>query len=155
MLGLIPSTACMRHRLQPTRLLCPWNFPGKNTGVGCFPRGSSWPRDGTCVSCISCTGRLILYQYTTCEASSIACVLSHDWLLTVLRQASLSMRFSGQEYWSGLSFFPPGDLPNPGTELTYPSLQTDSLSLSRQGSHPRIVYGSHPASLSRKVFITR
>ena len=23
------------HRLQPTRLLCPWNFPGKNTGVGC------------------------------------------------------------------------------------------------------------------------
>ena len=23
------------HGLQPTRLLCPWNFPGKNTGVGC------------------------------------------------------------------------------------------------------------------------
>ena len=24
------------HGLQPTRLLCPWNFPGKNTGVGCY-----------------------------------------------------------------------------------------------------------------------
>ena len=23
------------HGLQPTRLLCPWDFPGKNTGVGC------------------------------------------------------------------------------------------------------------------------
>ena len=23
------------HRLQPARLLCPWDFPGKNTGVGC------------------------------------------------------------------------------------------------------------------------
>ena len=24
------------HGLQPARLLCPWNFPGKNTGVGCY-----------------------------------------------------------------------------------------------------------------------
>ena len=26
---------CDPHGLQPTRLLCPWNFPGKNNGVGC------------------------------------------------------------------------------------------------------------------------
>ena len=26
---------CATHRLQPTRLLCPWDSPGKNTGVGC------------------------------------------------------------------------------------------------------------------------
>ena len=24
------------HELYPTRRLCPWNFPGKNTGVGCY-----------------------------------------------------------------------------------------------------------------------
>ena len=24
-----------QHGLQPTRLLCPWDFPGKSTGVGC------------------------------------------------------------------------------------------------------------------------
>ena len=38
--------------LQPTRLLCPWDFPGKKTGVGChfFPR-DLWPRDWTCISC--------------------------------------------------------------------------------------------------------
>ena len=37
-------------------------------------------------------------------------------LWTVARQAPLSMGFSKQEYWNGLSFLPPGDLPNPGTE---------------------------------------
>ena len=44
---------------------------------------------------------------------------------TVTRQASLSMGFSRQEYWSGLSCPPPGDLPDPGIEpmsLTSPAL---------------------------------
>ena len=36
---------------------------------------------------------------------------------TVAHQASLSMEFSRQEYWSGLPFPPPGDLPNPGIKL--------------------------------------
>ena len=35
---------------------------------------------------------------------------------TVARQASLSMGFSRQEYWSGLPCPPPGDLPDPGIE---------------------------------------
>ena len=35
---------------------------------------------------------------------------------TVAYQAPLSMGFSRQEYWSGLSFSSPGDLPNPGIE---------------------------------------
>jgi len=35
---------------------------------------------------------------------------------TVAQQASLSMRFPRQEYWSGLPFSSPGDLPNPGIE---------------------------------------
>ena len=35
---------------------------------------------------------------------------------TVARQAPLLMKFSRQEYWSGLSFPSPGDLPNPGIQ---------------------------------------
>ena len=31
----IVSGSLYPNRLKPTRLLCPWNFPGKNTGVGC------------------------------------------------------------------------------------------------------------------------
>ena len=46
---------------------------------------------------------------------------------TVACQAPLSMGFSRQEYWSGLPFPPPGDLPNPGTEPRFPALQADSL----------------------------
>jgi len=37
------------------------------------------------------------------------------------------MGFSRQEYWSGLPFPPPRDLPNPGKELGSPELQGDSL----------------------------
>ena len=48
------------------------------------------------------------------------CVLSRVQLSvtpwTVARQAPLSMRFSRQEYWGGLPFPPPGNLPNPGIE---------------------------------------
>ena len=37
---------------------------------------------------------------------------------TVASQAPLSMEFTRQEYWSGLPFATPGDLPDPGIELT-------------------------------------
>ena len=46
---------------------------------------------------------------------------------TVAYQAPLSMRFSRQEYWSGLPFPSPGDLPDPGIEPGSPTLQTDAL----------------------------
>ena len=41
---------------------------------------------------------------------------------TVARQAPLSMQFLRQEYWSGLLFASPGDLPDPGTEPLSPAL---------------------------------
>ena len=47
-------------------------------------------------------------------------------LWTEGRQAPLSMGLSRQEYWSGLPFPPPGDLPDPGIELRSPALQADS-----------------------------
>ena len=40
-------------------------------------------------------------------------------LWTVAHQAPLSMGFSRQEYWSGLPYLPPGDLPDPGIEPTF------------------------------------
>ena len=42
-------------------------------------------------------------------------------------KAPLSMGFSRQEYWNGLPFSSPGDLPDPGIELRFPTLQADSL----------------------------
>ena len=46
---------------------------------------------------------------------------------TVAHKAPLSMAFSRQEYWSGLSFPSPGDLPDLGIEPGSPALQADSL----------------------------
>ena len=46
---------------------------------------------------------------------------------TVAYQAPPSMRFSRQEYCSGLPFPSPGDLPNPGIEPGSPTLQADAL----------------------------
>ena len=48
-------------------------------------------------------------------------------LWTVAHQAPLSMGFARHEYWSGLPFPPPGDLPNPGIEPESPTLQADYL----------------------------
>ena len=45
---------------------------------------------------------------------------------TVAHQAPLSMGFSRQEYWSGLAFPSPWDLPDPGMEPVSPALQTYS-----------------------------
>ena len=57
------------------------------------------------------------------------------WLVAC--HSPLSMGFSRQEYWSGLPFPSPEDLPNPGIKPVSPSspaLQTDSLPLSYLGS---------------------
>ena len=46
---------------------------------------------------------------------------------TIAHQAPLPIGVSRQEYWSELPWPPPGDLPNPGVEPGYPTLQADSL----------------------------
>ena len=41
----VVSNSSQPHELQPTRLLCPWNFPGKNITVGCqFILWGAWPQ---------------------------------------------------------------------------------------------------------------
>ena len=54
-------------------------------------------------------------------------------LWTVAHQAPPSIGFSRQEYWNGLPFPSPGDLPNPGIKPTSPTLQADSLPAEPQG----------------------
>ena len=68
------------------------------------------------------------------------CVLTRVLLFvtpwTVACQAPLSMAFSRQEYWSGLPFPPPGNLPNPGIEPMSLALQADSLPSEPPGKPP-------------------
>ena len=58
----------------------------------------------------------------------VSSCLTLDTLWTVTHQAPLSMGFCRQEYWSGLPFLSPENLPDPGIELTSPmslALQAD------------------------------
>ena len=58
---------------------------------------------------------------------TISCVQLFATPWAVARRAPLSMKFSRQEYWSGLPFTSPGDLPNPGIEPSSPAFQANSL----------------------------
>ena len=87
------------------------------------------------------------------------CVCSADqppW--TVAHQAPLSMKFSRQEYWSGLPFPPPGDLPNPGTEPPSPALTGRFFTTEPPGKpHEGMVFinltGEHPVSMQFVPFV--
>ena len=71
--------------------------------------------------------RLVKNDSEVSEVKSLSRVrlFATPWI--VAYQALPSMGFSRQEYWSGLPFPSPGDLPNPGIEPGSPALQTDTL----------------------------
>ena len=60
---------------------------------------------------------------------------------TVVHQAPLSMEFSRQEYWHGLPFHPPGDLPKAGLNQHLLHWQADSLPLIYLGS--QLLFSHH------------
>ena len=74
------SDSVRPHRRQPIRLRCPWDSPGKNTGVGCH----------------------FLLQCMKVKVKSLSRVRLFATPWTAAYQAPPSMGFSRQEYWSGL-----------------------------------------------------
>ena len=73
------------------------------------------------------------------KVKSLSRVLLFEIPWTVVYQASLSMGFSRQEYWSGLPLPSPGDLPDPGIKPKSPALQADTLPSEPPGKPPRIL----------------
>ena len=153
----VVSDSSRPHGLQPTRLLHSWDFPGKSTGVGChcllrncheFFVSYEVPYTGTSYMPshhwhhLSYVTWVIAFQkllIVTCEwithwrvvvfvvARSLRCLWFFATPWTVPHQAPPSMGFSRQEYWSGLPWPSPGDLPNSGIEPWSPALQADAL----------------------------
>ena len=76
------SDSVLPHRRQPTRLPCPWDSPGNNTGVGCH----------FLLQCMKVKSESEVAQ--SCPTLAI------PW--TAAYQAPLSMGFSSQKYWSGV-----------------------------------------------------
>ena len=75
---------------------------------------------------VQVVGALLLFS---CQVISDSYM--NPW--TVARQVPLFMGFPRQEYWNGLPFPSPGDLPDPGIEPRFPALQADSLPTELQG----------------------
>ena len=78
------------------------------------------------VTCVWCR-KWVCVCVCVCLGISRSVVSDPATLWTVACQAPLSTGFSRQEYWSGLPFPSPGDLPDTGIELGSPALQADSL----------------------------
>ena len=76
------SDSVRPHRRQPTRLLLPWDSPGKNAGVGCH----------FLLQCMEVKSER--------EVAQSCLTLATPW--TAAYQAPLSMGFSRQKYWSGV-----------------------------------------------------
>ena len=107
-------------------------IPGQGTGSH-MPQ----PKPGTtvCVCVCMCVCVCLCVCVCVCVHHSLSHVFATPGFVTC--QASLSVKFFRQEYWNGLSFPPPGDLPDPGIELVSPvspALWVDSLPASHQGS---------------------
>ena len=105
------SDSVQPHRWQPIGLPCPWDSPGKKTGVGChFPS-----------------------PVHVCMLSRFSRVRLCATLWTAADQAPLSMGFSRQEHWSGLPFPSPIKLAIWGQEISYEcSLEGMTLKLKLQ-----------------------
>ena len=85
-----------------------------------------------------------------CKCSSLSCAWLFATLWTVAHQAPLSMKFSSQEYWSGLPFPLPGDLPNPGIKPRSPALEANSLLSEPPGLCQLMWSGFHSGSNGKK-----
>ena len=79
--------------------------------------------------------------------SVVSSSLRPSW--TITPQAPLSMEFSRQDYWSGLPFTSPGDIPHGRIEPEPPALQTASLLSERPGKP----YGKRMTPLMRAIYI--
>ena len=117
------------HGRQPPRFLCPWNFPEKNTGVGCcfliqrmfltqgwnpcMSPASPEPAGRLIPSSLSCLGSLYTDRQT------------HTHMHTYTHVCVLSRPAASNSLWPVDCC--PGDLPNPGIKPRSPALQVGSL----------------------------
>ena len=114
-------------------LFCNVCFYTNSPVIGTFSCNQVWPDCGQGISSHTERSRVRIrhIQPQSPECVCVSCSVMSD---SVASQAPLTMGFSKQEYWSGLSFPTPEDLPYPGIEPWSPALQADSLPFELQGS---------------------
>ena len=99
--------------------------------------------------------QILVHSYESESESEVAqsCPSLRDPVDCSLPGSSIHGWFSRQEYWSGLPFPPPADLPSPGIKPRSPALQADSLPAEPQGKPKNTGAGS--LSLLQGIFLTQ
>ena len=132
------SHICLFVTPRTVGLPRPRNFPNKNTGVGChfLLQGIFLPQ-----ALNPCVLHLLPWQVNSLPphhlGSHCICVVSQS------RPIPLFKGFARQEYWSGLPFPSPGDLPDPGIETEFavsPAFQAESLPTEPSGKPAVCIY---------------
>ena len=92
----VVSNSLWPHGLWPTRLLCPWNFPGKSTGVGChFLLQGIFQTQGSNLGLLHC--RQVLYHLSY-QGSQVRTALSTSYILSHLSLTNVLLWWlSGEE----------------------------------------------------------
>ena len=115
--------------------------------------GVYWVRGSPCAPGTAQVSALSSISLAASPAWKCVSRFSHVRLLAtpwaIACQAPLFLGFSRQEYWSGLPFPSPGDLPDPGLKLGSPALQADSLPSGTHSQGP-----GPPAGLLRQAEIS-
>ena len=124
---------------MPPQLLCPdfasGHFSSASKPLRPWALTSESPQFKSQLFCLGtlCTSyylnisQLSYFIFEKVKVKSLSCVRLFVTPWTVAHQAPLSIGFSRQEYWSGLPFPSPGDLPDPEIEPGSSTLQADTL----------------------------
>ena len=87
------QTLLWLHGLEPTRLLCPWAFPDKNTGVGChFLLQGTFQTQGSNLHLLHC--RQILYHWAIWEAWKLSEITSNSGRIVEITSHLIKISFS-------------------------------------------------------------
>ena len=97
------------------------------------------------------SNKMHLFESQKVKSLSHVRLFTTPW--TVVYQAPPSMGFSRQEYWSGLPFPSPGDLPDPGIKPGFPALQADTLTSEPPRKSYRMIYLMLTISFCHSFFI--
>ena len=111
---------------MPTHSSIPaWKIPLAEEPGRLYSKGSKRVRHNWTCMTMKKSKVTSIFWFSSVQSLSRVRLFATPW--TVACQAPLSMGFSRQEYWSGLAFPSPGDLPDPGIGSGSPALQADSL----------------------------
>ena len=129
--SVTPFSSCPQSFLASEFFPMSWLFTSGQS-IGASTSASVLPKDIQGWFPLGLTGLISLQskglsRVFSCVAVFCCSVVSNSLWPHGPHQAPPSLGFSREEYWSGLPYPPPGDLPNPGIEPRSPALQEDSL----------------------------